>query len=462
MSLSGSMRERIIRTFGADALGQLLNIGIRLLLVPLFLSTWGAESYGEWLILTALAAWFSLGDFGAQLYFINRLTEDWVSGRKEVFQRVYSTGLFLFLVFSSLLLGLAVLLLSAIPDTIWLYFNTIDNDLAFKILLLMALRFSVSLPVGLLLGLYRAIGLQATSVMYANFILIIQFLFTILALLNNGGMLLLACLEVLPLVILIPILVCDLRKRMPSEFRLIGFSKVDRSIIITAISPSFNFLALQLSTALTIQGSILVFAKTLGPIEVATFSSMRIVANVMSRFIGLISNASWPEITRLASLNDNQRLSKLFRIVLIIILFFGLGYLVLIVNFGETIFRWWLSGNLPYDSAAMFLLGVQVVLSLILTWGGNLLMATNRHEGYSRWYILFNSISLLSAYLGSLKYGMLGGIISLFAVQYFPMLFIVMRYLAANGWVKISYYLAVSSVLCILIVMTASVFIFIL
>jgi len=281
--------------------------------------------------------------------------------------------------------------------------------------------------------------------MYGNLILMIQFVASALALLSGGGMLLLASLEALPFLLLIPILVWDLRRRMPSDFSLTAFNKVDRSIMVSAISPSLHFLGLQLSAALMIQGSVLVLAKTLGPVEVAIFSSMRIVANVMARFIGTISHAAWPEMTRLASLGENEKLSRLFRAVLLIALFTGLCYLVLIVNYGEHLYRWWLDGKLPYDSTVMFLLSTQVVLTVMWTWGGNLLMATNRHEGYTRWQIPVSFIALLLCYFGSLNYGLLGGVAGLFAGQYFPMLFIVTLYLAQNGWGQISRDLTISS-----------------
>ena len=192
------MKGRILRSFGADTLGQVMNVFVRLLLVPLFLSSWGAESYGEWLILTTLAAWFSLGDLGGQLYFVNRMTEEWVSGKVEVFQQVLSTGLLFFIVSSVVLFGGVLLAVYSFPVASWLGLKTVDQDLAGMILLLMALRFLVSLQFGLYLGVYRAIGIQATSMMYGNLIQLIQFVASAVALMTGGGMLLMASLEVVP------------------------------------------------------------------------------------------------------------------------------------------------------------------------------------------------------------------------------------------------------------------------
>lgn len=445
------MRGRIMRSFGADAFGQMISVGMRLMLVPLFLSVWGAESYGEWLILTAVAAWFNLGDLGAQLYFVNRMTADWAAGKRQDFQRAYSTGLLFLGVASLIVVGVVILIVFLFPLSSWFELSSVDMETAKAVLLLMAFRFSISLPVGLWMGIYRAIGMQATSVMYGNLILIIQFVACACALAGGGGMLLLAALEVLPFLLLIPILAWDLKRRMPTEFSLTDLTKAQRSIMISAISPSLHFLSLQFSAALMIQGSILIFARVLGPVEVAVFSSMRIIANVMTRFIGMISHAAWPEITRLASLCEEARLSQLFRAVLSTCLFIGLLYFLVVLNFGEYLYLRWLGGVLPYEPSVMLLLSANVVLSAMWGWGGNLLMATNRHESYSRWQVLVTFVSIFLGYIGCLSHELLGGVIGLVLGQYFPMLAITVWQLTRNRLSRSARDLAVSSGLCMLI-----------
>lgn len=441
------MRSRILRAFGADTLGQVLNVGVRLLLVPLFLSTWGAESYGEWLILTALAAWFGLGDLGGQLYFINRLTAEWAAGRVDVFQRVLSTGMLLFLVSSTVLFGCVLIAVNWLPVASWLGLKTVNQDLARSILLLLALRFLASLPFGLFLGVYRAIGVQATSVMYGNLIVLIQFVASAFALWAGGGMLLLASLEVVPFLLVFVVVIWDLRRRLPNEVSLFALSKADKSVLLSAISPSLHFLGLQFSAAIMIQGGVLVVAKTLGPIEVAIFSSMRIVANVMSRFMSVLAHAAWPELTRLASRGQDKKLAKLFSFILNLTFFVGLCYLALITSIGELLYNLWLNQKLPYDFSVMYLLSCQVVMTVLWTWGGNLLMATNRHEEYSRWQLPINLIALIVCYWGALNLGLIGAVAGLFAAQSLPMLLVVYLLLVKKGWPQIAKNLLVVSLL---------------
>jgi len=440
------MRKRILRAVAADALGLGLNIGIRLLLVPLFLSAWGAEAYGEWLILTAVAGWFGLGDLGGQLYFVNRLTAEWAAGKRDEFQRVLSTGLLMFLLSSGVLLGAVMLAMMWTPFISWLGLRSVDHDLVRVILLLMALRFLVGLPVGLLLGIYRAIGAQATSVMYGNLMLLIQFVASALALLAGAGMLFLATLEVVPLLAVAAFVAFDLRRRLPKEIRLLALGKADRSIFSAAISPSLHFLGIQLAMAIMIQGSVLVVAKTLGPVEVAMFSSMRAVSNVVSRFMAILSHSAWPEMTRLASAKQQEKLAQLFRAILNLAFLGGLCYLLLLGSLGELFYNWWLNHQLPYDSWVMFLMGCQVAMSVLWTFGGNLLMATNRHEEYARSQFPVNLLALLCCYWGAIGYGLPGAAAGLFVGQSPLMLVIVAHLIARQGWRPIAGHLLVTAI----------------
>ena len=59
------MIKRLFRGIGANFLGQIINIASRIVLVPLFLLAWGADIYGEWLLLSSMVAYLSLTEMGA-------------------------------------------------------------------------------------------------------------------------------------------------------------------------------------------------------------------------------------------------------------------------------------------------------------------------------------------------------------------------------------------------------------
>ena len=435
MSSVVGMRGRVLRAIGAEGLGQLLNVAVRLLMVPLFLSAWGTQAYGEWLTLTAVAGLFSLADLGGQLYFINRMTDSWAKRELEKFQNVLAAGMFFFGVSSAALMAFAVAAMVLLPDMqFFLGVSATSSSVVRWVLLIMSFRVMASLPLGLLLGIYRATGQQATSVMYGNLMLLVQLITGAAVLWAHGGMVLMACTDVIGLILVSTLVAFDLRRRLPAEIKLLSWHLPDMQILREAWVPSLHFLGIQLAMAAMIQGSVIVVAKTMGPLEVAVFSTMRTVANVVSRFLGMMSHSAWPEFTRLESDNDNESLQRLFRTIFFASTTAGLLYLALLQHFGHELFDLWLHKQLPYQGLSMFLMGAFVVFSNNWTLGGNLLMATNRHHSYALVQMPVNLFALAVCYFGGRWYGLEGMIVGLIIGQSLLMISLTGWLLARNRW----------------------------
>jgi O-antigen/teichoic acid export membrane protein len=428
------MWGRIFRAIGAEGIGQLLNVAIRLLLVPLFLAAWGTQTYGEWLILTAVAGLFSLADMGAQMYFVNRMTEAWVQRKLNEFKDIFSTGIFFFGITSFTLMALAtvVLMHPGIPN--WLGIESTDSNIVYWVLIIMCLRVLASLPLGLLLGVYRATGAQATSVMYGNLMLIIQLIVSVVVLSTGGSMILMALSEVIGMFLVSFWVIFGLRSHIPAEVRLFRLHRPQMGILQQAWSPSLHFLAIQLAMAVMIQGSIIVVAKAMGPFEVVIFSTMRTIANVVSRFLAMISHSAWPEFTRLYIDNDSKRLQILFQSILFVSTLTGLLYLGVVQFFGSKIFDLWVGGRLPYETWVMLMMALLVVLTNQWTLGGNLLMATNTHVEYAQVQLPVNITALGISYLGAGWFGLEGFIGALILGQSVPMIIFTVRSFRRNFW----------------------------
>src|SRR5260370_14083264 len=62
--IAGTVRGRLIRGFGATALGPVVTAIVQIVSVPVFLHFWGVKLYGEWLILSAIPTYLMLSDMG--------------------------------------------------------------------------------------------------------------------------------------------------------------------------------------------------------------------------------------------------------------------------------------------------------------------------------------------------------------------------------------------------------------
>jgi len=89
----GSIRSRLVKGFGANVIGQGLNVASKILLVPLFLQAWGTNVYGEWLVLSSFVAYLSLTDLGGQVYIVNRLTQAYSCQDTQLFRKSLHSGM---------------------------------------------------------------------------------------------------------------------------------------------------------------------------------------------------------------------------------------------------------------------------------------------------------------------------------------------------------------------------------
>lgn len=445
-----SLRGRIVRTVGAGALGQGMNMVSRIVLVPLFLACWGSDLYGEWLLLSSLAAWLSLGDLGGQLYFINRLTALWAasgatpdtaSGAVEgeaSFAALWATAWSLFLSVPVTLVGVFLVaiwgaLALDLPLGPELGVHQTSAQTVTVVLSFLALQIGASLPMGLLLGLYRVIGAQATSAMFANLLLFLQVSLTALVLGieragGGGGLLPMAGVQALATLFVCAGALWDLPRRLrqaaerdevppsvfdPAQFCLWSVRGARRDVAWQAFSPSLHFFAIQMAQALTIQGSLMAVGRSLGAREVALFATLRTVINLVRQILGLLANSAWPEFTRLFAAGQSAALGSLFMNLLRMTFLCLAGVAFGLELVGQQAFDLWVHHSMTYDSQTMRALVVMTALGIGWTMPANVLMATNAHLALARVQMVMAAVGVGACFVGAQRGGLSGAVLGL-------------------------------------------------
>lgn len=446
--------QRIWRAVGAETLGQILNFVIRLLLVPLFISTWGLENYGYWLTLTSLSSWISLSDLGGQLYYQNSMNIAWTQNKFEEFQTTLTSGLVFFF---SIAVGFTLifgLLLFNLPFGEWFHYQTIGENIGNLIILIVAVKIILSLPYGIILGIFRIVEKQATSVMYVNLTLLIQLVLSVTALMLKGSMFLLAAIEIIPLIIVMFISAIHIKRLMPERFNFISAKHFSLDLIKTSIKPSFHFFIIQVSTSLIIQGCTLITARVLGPAEVVVFNSLRTVANMFSQFIGVLSHSAWPELTRLHAQKESRKLFDIYAHIANLLFIAGLTYFCFLNHWGDYLFKLWMGNKVEYFPMTMFLISLLVVLNSVWTFGSYMLMATNQHTDFSKSQLIVNFIALVLFGIGVKFYGLNAGIIGLVIGQSLPMTLVIYNNLKKYKWFHMAHYLIILQVIGLTLYLT--------
>src|SRR5690242_19166527 len=96
------------KTFRADLFGKAVNIGVRLLSIPLSLQLLGAERYGLWLTVSSVLMWLNLSQMGFGGGLLNEIGKASARDDRVLMRRHISTAYLVFLILA--LLVFAVIL----------------------------------------------------------------------------------------------------------------------------------------------------------------------------------------------------------------------------------------------------------------------------------------------------------------------------------------------------------------
>ncbi len=406
------MKGRVIRGVGAGALGQLISLVGRLALVPLYLYSWGQDLYAHWILLSAVVTYLSLADLGGQQYIAIRLTALRASGDRSEFDTTFQTALVLYALVSFalvVLLALALLLLSFLPYENWWQGDTWDSRIALGIL---GTSVVLSLPLGLMLGVYRANGHIATSAMLTNALLMAQIVLQALVLLAGGGFVAAAGAHLLPQLVLMLFLGRDL----PMRYRDLDFfsmEKVDLGYARQFIRPSLDFFKVQMAFMLSMQGLILVVGAIGSAAEVVFFYAARTAANIVKQLLGVISHSVTPEFTRLHTLGSLNLLALTFSVSVQVSIVLAVAAALVIISFGEQIFGMWLGPDVAYDAVVVYLLFVWTGLSVYVYSAINLLLSMKEQRTVSRILLASTIIGLFLSYILGTFHGIYGVIVGI-------------------------------------------------
>lgn len=408
------MLKRLIQGIGANFLGQMINIASRVLLVPLFLTAWGAEVYGEWLLLSSVVAYLSLTDLGGQVYIVNRLTQAYAQRDLPLFRQILHTGLSLFLIVPLAAFVVFVVIMLLFPPGSLLQITITSQRQAFLVLAILAFQLIFSLPQGILLGVYRSVELLPRGVMLANAMQLLSLMLVALGLWLRGGLVVIACLQLLPFLLVALVAARDLNRRFP-QFQMFSLRQTDFALGLGFIKPSLHFFGIQLAQVFTIQGTILVVGMILGSVQVVVFATMRTIINLIRSFFEQISHAAWPELTRLDAQGDAAKFFLLFRAMFRSTLTAAVIFMAVFHFWGEAIYHFWLRNTVSYQPQVMDLFLVYMGQFLVWLTCSHPLMATNRHRVLAKMLMVSSGLGVGLAYLGGRRLGLPGVVLGLIA-----------------------------------------------
>ena len=379
------MWKRVGKGITAVSFGHLIAAAGNLLLVPLFLIRWSPVLYGEWLVLSSLAGYFSTLDIGMNPAVANQLTQAHAKGNWKEYGRIFHSAFLLYLCLAalgSLLLVLAILFL---PSPTWLGLKELSRKEANWVLLLLGIYTLWSMPLGLPQFVNRTTGHLARAYWIANTQTFLTFALVAFVLIGGGGLLAVSVIQLAALLGVALFLVWDVAQRFPELTW--GGSLASLRSLKKLFKPSLSFFLIAMAQVFTIQGVVLVISSVLGGAAVALFATSRGLVNLIKEAVAPLTTALWPELTGMEARQEYVRLRSLHRQVISGSLALCIAMAAALWFEGSEVLFVWTRGRLTPDPTLLRLLLLHLVLQVPWVTSSLFTAASSRHKKLSWSYL---------------------------------------------------------------------------
>jgi O-antigen/teichoic acid export membrane protein len=415
MRIRQGLTRRVAAGLSFSTLTILVTVIGQVIVVPVFITRWGLDVYGEWLVLTGTVSALTLLNLGIQSYVINLLIARYLQNEIPEGTRIFHSALLLYVILGgvSLLFLLIVITLPGFLQS--LNITHIAPEQARVILVIYGLIAVYAIFGGLLMGLFRVVQQTPRQLAYGLLERVVILFVPLIVVAGGGGPQNAALwLGVVFLVVTLVELV-DVSRRSPYP---IGLAMASLKTARTLIPPSMMFFLISISATLLSTGVNIVIANRIGAAAVAVFTTTLMLTNLVRTVINQGLNVLWPEITGMAALTQDAGLLARWQRLVVklaggLALLAGAGTVVI----GVDLLAWWTNGEIQVDQALLSLLALFLIAQapvLVSTVFG---LALSRQADLARVSLVFLSAVMIMSWVLLSRVGINGAALALLLVQ---------------------------------------------
>lgn len=383
----------------------------RIVLVPFYLSAWGAGIYGDWLTLTAVASVFALSNLGMGSAASNAFVVRYAQGEYEGSAQAISSGRFmlnLLVLFALFLGGGAILLLRKLG-----IFQDMEvgQDVAALVVMMMLMSCMINFHAYLQHSWFRAARKMHYAMIIQTSGILVRILLTVVILWFGGGMAWVVGMNVSTNIVelfitrrigesLLPNISALKIKPCPMEMKAFFLKGV-------------AFMGEPLRLAISLQGVIFIIRALLGAEFVALFGTLRTLGNCFAQLYISFQNSIFPEF-QYAYWNGNKGLAKtLFIFALLGAIAVGVvGGCLLLVG-GEWFYLHWTASELSAPEKIWFVMSLWLLVGALWLPSEMVMRAVNIPETVARAGLVSCALVALASYVFVEGLGVMGAFIGL-------------------------------------------------
>jgi O-antigen/teichoic acid export membrane protein len=387
---------RVAAGVAAHIYAQSVTIVTQLATLPIFLSRWTTEQYGQWIVLSAIPVYLTIADFGIVTAAGNLMSMHKAREETAELNRVFKSSLF------TIVLVVPVLGVCTIgPLLIFGFGLSIEHRFVLAAFMMTSL---LNVGCGLFDAAYRPFGKYPKVTVLLTTARVVDWAGTIAGLFI-GGTLLSAALGLLcgRVVSCIALFLFALRDIPELEWNL---DQIDRPLVRQLIRSGIGFLSFPAGSLLTLQGMVVLVGAQLGGSAVALFNSSRTLARLLAQLSILTGKSMAPEISKLYGAGKNQEADQLVKQLLWTILPLTVLGAVALELLGPTILFHWSHGKIGFDRVVFTWLLIGAICAGYWQIRSTQLTATNRHSLLAAMFLGVSAAALVVAFLTEKAFGL--------------------------------------------------------
>lgn len=346
---------RIVWTAGAQGLNQLARIVQLFLLVPICLGAWGTGIYEDWLLANSVTAFLVLSDFGLVQFTTVKLIDAWSRGDEARFAREWAAALGMFVLLTTALALLLVLLWIAPQWTALIPTRELGGRALAIMAALLALAQVTAMLSSLGLGVYRARGDLSRSYHVSSILVLLQTAGVALPALAGAGPLGAAAGYCLVTIALVAAQGADLRLRYRDMRWRPTF--LPPTAMAARVREAVGYLISPVTIAIMVNGPNLILANAGAPEgAIALFTATRTIAGVARQLPYQFAHPAGVELAGLLARGDRAALEHVYANASLALasIVGALSGITLVA--APLVMALWTHGRIPYDSTLALLL----------------------------------------------------------------------------------------------------------
>ncbi len=390
ISVNSPIRKNIV----ANLFGIGVNLLNQIVLVPFYIIYWGNDLYSDWIVISALTAFFSMSDIGLNSVIQNRFSIKYAQNEMQECNLLLANNFFVvsFIGAICLLLGIGYVSIFDISQNIGL--TTLSRLEGSIIFLMLLCQVFIQMFSGIENAIYRAKHKANIAVYYDQIAKLLIVLITFICLLLGVSLAVMSILICVPNLFLLFIKHMNARKLYNFSFSV---KLLDWSLLREVIRPSVMFLSFPLANAIILQGFTLIINKFFNADSVVLYNTTRTMCNFIKSFLNTIFFSVWPEFSIAYGKNDRRKMNDLVRKAVKSSISIALLICVGLLLLGPFIYKIWTQDHVAFSYALMISFVVELMCNVLWNIKSVALVSTNNHTQLGLFFVGGAILSLIIA-----------------------------------------------------------------